>query len=775
MSTDATARRLGKYELHQRLGSGGMAEVWKALDSQLHRYVAIKILHADLQNDPDFLTRFLREARVVASLHHPNIVQIYDFQISRPPESKSSFAYMVMDYVEGQTLADYIATTSRQGKFPPGEELVRLFTSISQAVDYAHQRGIIHRDLKPANILLDQRNASSQAIPVLTDFGLVKLLGAPAATLSGSWLGTPLYIPPEQAFGFPGNERSDIYSLGVILYELCTGVPPFSGDNPVTIIMQHIHAMPTHPALINPAISPGLAEVILCSLAKDPVDRFPSASLMAAALAQAINMQDLDGDVTAADQSLSMYPTGDLGAVTHKMSSQTDLSTRMHGALHAPAALPTSQVAASVSSVPTTPTNGSIGASLAQALPVQVAPPTPVPSYAPTPVSSRRHRRLFIGLIVPLLIILIGSGLGTFFFLMPRRSTTVTQHSVVGQAFFVSSGQLNDKGIPGINDELQMNLQNMSAPAAGKSYYAWLLNDKNQTPMTAILLGTLSVMHGTVHFLYKGDPQHTNLLEVTSRILITEEDASRAPINPSSDFSTWRYYAELPQEPDPNDKVHHFSMLDHVRSLLAEDPMIGGIGIHGGLTFLLLRSTGKVVEWANSARDDQQENATNLMRAHFIRILDTLDGQANVQADVPPGTPLVLPAPIALLGPDTSVVQSQTSADYLHLVSSHLNAIAQASNITPAKRQLAARINAALNDVRTWLEEVRQDAKKLILMTDSQLLSQESLTLLDDMVTQGFYAYVGRLDPTTNEVQSGVVQINYDTERLATFDIIPFK
>src|SRR5260370_19448288 len=222
MSTDATARRLGKYELHQRLGSGGMAEVWKALDSQLHRYVAIKILHADLQNDPDFLTRFLREARVVDSLHHRNIVQIYDFQISRLPESKSPFAYMVMDYVEGQTLADYIATTSRQGKFPSGEELVRLFTSISQAVDYAHQRGIIHRDLKPANILLDQRNASSQAIPMLTDFGLVKLLGptinradainrVPTAALTGSWLGTPLYISPEQALGFPGNERSDIY------------------------------------------------------------------------------------------------------------------------------------------------------------------------------------------------------------------------------------------------------------------------------------------------------------------------------------------------------------------------------------------------------------------------------------------------------------------------------------------------------------------------------------------------------------------------------------
>jgi len=215
-------RKLGKYELRELLGRGGSAEVWKAYDTQLERYVALKILHTDLQNDPSFIARFQREARVIASLHHPNIVQIHDFQISQLPESTSTIAYMVMDYVEGQTLATYIRNTSRAGKFPSPSEILHLFTSISNAVDFAHHKGMIHRDIKPANVLLDSRHRSQNPMgePILTDFGIVKLLGVNMGVTSGMWLGTPLYISPEQAQGHPGNERSDIYSFGVILYEI---------------------------------------------------------------------------------------------------------------------------------------------------------------------------------------------------------------------------------------------------------------------------------------------------------------------------------------------------------------------------------------------------------------------------------------------------------------------------------------------------------------------------------------------------------------------------
>src|SRR6266700_1805016 len=166
---------------------------WQPLPTtQLQRYVAIKVLHSKLLEDPNFVTRFELEAQLIASLHHPNIVQIHDFQVSRPPESNSTIAYMVMAYIEGETLARYIDHTSAQGKIPSPLEIVNLFTSISLAIDYAHEKGMVHRDIKPANILLDKHNTTRNSMgePILTDFVLAKLLGVSSTTLSASQSGT---------------------------------------------------------------------------------------------------------------------------------------------------------------------------------------------------------------------------------------------------------------------------------------------------------------------------------------------------------------------------------------------------------------------------------------------------------------------------------------------------------------------------------------------------------------------------------------------------------
>jgi serine/threonine protein kinase/ABC-type branched-subunit amino acid transport system substrate-binding protein len=353
MSTSSSGpRRLGKYELRERLGRGGMGEIWKAFDTQLQRYVAIKFLHADLQNDPSFVSRFEREAQVIASLHHPNIVKIYDFQISQPPESENTTAYMVMDYVEGQTLASYIRSTSRVGKFPSAADLLHLFTPISAAIDYAHQRSMIHRDIKPSNILLDKRSTSRNPIgePILTDFGIAKLLGTAANTQSGWWFGTPIYTSPEQARGLPGDERSDLYSLGVILYEVCTGVLPFQGNNPATILMQHINAMPTSPALINPTIPPALTVVILRSIAKDPAARFPSAASMVAALAEALNLPVPEG------LSQPVYPVDPISGSSYQSPVSPHLPL---GAVPPVSVLPTQVGTPWTQSVQNTPSNPS--------------------------------------------------------------------------------------------------------------------------------------------------------------------------------------------------------------------------------------------------------------------------------------------------------------------------------------------------------------------------------------------------------------------------------
>src|SRR5438270_8861848 len=641
-------RQLGKYELRERLGSGGMAEVWKGFDTQLQRYVAIKLLHANLLNDPEFMTRFVREARAIASLHHPNIVQIYDFQTGDSSDASNSIAYMVMDYVEGQTLADYMRNTSRMGKFLPATQIVNLFASISRAIDYAHEHGMIHRDIKPANILLDKRNTTRNPMgePILSDFGIAKLIGVATGTVAGTWLGTPMYTSPEQAQGQPGNELSDIYSLGVILYELCTGAQPFRGETITSIILQHITTIPTAPDLVNPNLPPALSKVILRCLAKDPAARFGSASALTAAVASALNVP-IPADIRVASSSEdATYP---MDAPTVLVQEPGISQSR---AMSSPGATPV-QVAAdstvrSTSASRTgqgsleTPVGGrpaisslvDTGAEGATLLTTPAPPTAPAPPS--TSVPGKRRRGLFIPLIALVILVVLGSGVGAFYWLTHSSTPTVSTNQSVGHVFLLSSGQVNEQSSQGINDELQIDLHNLSNPASGKAFYAWLLSDKKVTEASSILLAKLNVTNGGAQFNYAGDAQHSNLLASYSRFLITEEDANPTPIAPSVDRSTWRYYSELAQTVNP---VDNFSLLDHLRHLLAKDPDLEPLHLPGGLDIWLYRNTQKVMQYSGSAKDCYQSGQTNCLRKNVIRILDYLDGKNYVQTDVPPGTP----------------------------------------------------------------------------------------------------------------------------------------
>ena len=379
---------------------------------------------------------------------------------------------------------------------------------------------------------------------------------------------------------------------------------------------------------------------------------------------------------------------------------------------------------------------------------------------------------------VTLLVLLLLSSLGTLLFLAHMSGGSTSQ--LVGYAFYVNSGQLNEISDQGINDELQIDLSNIPDPAQDKGYYAWLLGDSSQSESAPILLGRLTVNHGSVHFLYTGDGRHTNLLGLASRFLITEEDVNSPTSNPLLDTSTWHYYAEIPQTPSPNDKLH-FSMLDHLRHLIVESPELQIRGLHGGMGLWLLRNTSTIVDLATSATDAWHKKDTAAVRDQIIRILDYIDGASFVHTDVPSGTPLLADphtAQIALLGPAPHdpdppgySYNDETPPGYVYLIGMHMDGAILSPQTTPDQRKLAIQINAGIDTVRHALEQVVQDAKVLVTMASRQLLQSSSLSMLDDIVTQAQNAYTGRFDPSTGQSQGGAVWIYGNIQRLAAFEV----
>jgi eukaryotic-like serine/threonine-protein kinase len=551
MSTEP--RRLGKYELRERLARGGQGEVWKAFDPQLRRYVAIKQLHANLQSDPDFVSRFEREARFIAALHHPNIVKIHDFQTVQTSDADTTLAYMVMDYVEGPTLAGYIGNTSRKGLFPDATDIVYIFTGVSLALDYAHGKGMIHRDIKPANIMLDQRSQHGRAIgePILTDFGIAKLQEVSVDTTKV--LGTPRYVSPEQAQGLPGDKRSDLYSLGIILYEITTGITPFRADSVMAILMQHYQELPTPPALINPHIPPALSEVILKSIAKDPDARFQSASTMTIALAQSLNVPvpvELrrnipTPNITAGSNSSNLLQPSLPAGVTPPPSTPSSVQLSPLPVVSSPVVFtPPANGTYAAAQLPThgVPEAGS------HAQPSIYAPTTAIPQtrQAPSPPvlpPARRQKRLYVFLAALLVAIVIGAGV-FYTFLTPKTTTLGPVISgSVGQVLFLSS----PNAPPGSLDEVRLTLQNIPDAPADKHYYAWLLNGGESVfPVH----WTFTVRNGRVSSSPYIDPQHMNLLANRPALFLITLQSVDTTI-PSFDPGEHRYYASIPQTQPP--------------------------------------------------------------------------------------------------------------------------------------------------------------------------------------------------------------------------------
>ena len=265
-------RTLGRYQIIEALGEGGMAQVYKAFQPGLERVVAIKVLPEYYMRDERFLARFQREAQAIAQLSHPNILPVYDFG------SEDGVTYIVMQYVEGGTLKDLM------DQAPSYDRIGDLLGQVADALDYAHGQGVLHRDVKPGNILIERERRV-----LLSDFGLAKMVDSQEhITATGVGIGTPAYMSPEQGQGEAVDARTDVYALGVIIYEMITGRVPFRAETPMAVIIKHVTAPLPLPRTINPAVPESVERVILKALAKSKEDRYPSAGAMMTAYRDAL-------------------------------------------------------------------------------------------------------------------------------------------------------------------------------------------------------------------------------------------------------------------------------------------------------------------------------------------------------------------------------------------------------------------------------------------------------------------------------------------------------
>jgi serine/threonine protein kinase len=276
---DLIGAMLGHYRILAPLGQGGMARVYRAHQENLDREVAVKVLPPWYATDRNFVDRFNQEARVVARLSHANIVMVHD------AGEQNGHIYIVMQLVDGGTLKQLLDQFQAEDKTMDVAEANRVFKQLASALSYAHERGIIHRDVKPVNVLMDRSGR-----PILSDFGIAKVLASTREQLTrpGTGVGTPEYMSPEQCRGEAVDGRSDIYSLGVMVFEALTGRTPFRGDNYPALAHSHIYEAPPRPSSLNPAITPTIEQVILKALMKEPVRRFQQVSEMADALESAV-------------------------------------------------------------------------------------------------------------------------------------------------------------------------------------------------------------------------------------------------------------------------------------------------------------------------------------------------------------------------------------------------------------------------------------------------------------------------------------------------------
>ncbi|RMF05665.1 MAG: serine/threonine protein kinase, partial [Chloroflexi bacterium] len=297
MSDSLIGQKIGQYTILSKIGEGGMAKVYRAYQPSISRYVAIKVLPENVAGDRSFIKRFKAEARAIAALEHPHILPLYDFG------TENGITYMVMRLVDGGTLADLLDETP----VPPRRQTVQIIADVAGALDYAHRENIVHRDVKPSNILIDQHGQV-----LLMDFGLARAMNDTAQsriTRTGTVVGTATYMSPEQAADEKLDGRSDVYSLGVVLFEMLTGQTPFTAETMVAIALKHINEPTPSLREINPDIPQIFEDIVFKAMQKWPADRYQTAGELARDLQRALSTLKTEDSLAAAGRVPSKLPT----------------------------------------------------------------------------------------------------------------------------------------------------------------------------------------------------------------------------------------------------------------------------------------------------------------------------------------------------------------------------------------------------------------------------------------------------------------------------------
>jgi eukaryotic-like serine/threonine-protein kinase len=387
------------------------------------------------------------------------------------------------------------------------------------------------------------------------------------------------------------------------------------------------------------------------------------------------------------------------------------------------------------------------------------------------PTSSKRgisRRTMVIWLVGIALAEVLASGITWPTVLQRFQGPLSNAAPLIGHAFFVSSGEISLDSNAGFADQLQVSLHNLPPPQAGKTYWVWLLSD-SKTQALPLSLGQLPIRNGRAVMTYSGSSQHSDILASYNRFLITQENAGAQPAYYSFTKSDWSYAAVISETPSPVDVANHFSLLDHIRHLLVQDPKLKTAGLIGGLDIWLFRNTQKILEWSGSARDSTDQA---FIQRQSVRILDYLDGSQFIGTErLPAGMPPMQVDPVIARVALLEIDQAQNPPGYLKHIANHLHEITQSPGVSADQQATATRIIAAIDNVEGWLQAVHRDAEKILQMPTDQLQQPAGRALLDDMFTQANNAFIGQIDPNTLQVEEGVAQIHYNIQRLATFDV----